>query len=129
MRADWLDRSTVDGSSVFPHYESFKKSYLETERLCTDQGFAFKPMILEAHAGGWSALFRKVIHDIARNQAIRSNEKQDGTSLRIAQRIAVTLQRGNTRAVLRRLACPESLEGSSGWDVVMEPEDSLTNFQ
>ena len=59
-------------------------------------------MVVESHGGGWSHTFRRMIDWIASSSAASSHEDPAAVSLRIAQRIACSLQRENARAILRR---------------------------
>ena len=60
-------------------------------------------MVVESHSGGWSKNARRVLDHIAKHIASAWNMEEEVASLRIAQRLSVTLQRENARAVLRRL--------------------------
>ena len=116
MRADFMDRSAADGGCVFAAYEHHKRSYKDTEKECSQVGIKFIPMIIESHGGGWSPLARAILDRLARRQSAAWSEHQEPASLRIAQRIACTLQRENARAVLRRLTAPlPPHAGSGGW--------------
>ena len=88
---------------VFHQYERIKRLYLNTAQLCKKAGFVFCPLILEAHAGGWSPLTRAKVDWLAKSQAASQNEDPSSVSLRIAQRISCALQRENARALVRRL--------------------------
>ena len=115
LRGDFLERSAVDGGSVFPAYELFKRSFKNTDIECSTAGFKFTPMVLESHGGGWSPMARSVLDRFAKAQSAAWLEGQEPASLRIAQRISCTLQRENARAVLRRLVPPTTLPALSGW--------------
>ena len=67
------------------------------------------PMVIEAHGGGLGSEFRQILDSIAKQTAAVSGLRTDFHSLLIAQRISVTLQKENARAILRR--CTEPLEG------------------
>ena len=115
MRADLLGRIRQDPSAAFARYEDFKRSYKATDQACKQAGFKFTPLILEAHGGGWSPLARKVIDTIAKAQSAAWQEGQEHSSLRIAQRISISLQRENARVVLRRLVPPIAPQSGGGW--------------
>ena len=103
LRPD-MYRAVIDNPMVvFDQYEAFKRSYKETHQCCQDQGLLFSPMVLEAHGGGWSPAFRRLIDWIVRSSAAANSDSSSSTSLRIAQRISCSLQRENARAVLKRL--------------------------
>ena len=52
MRADLMARTAESPTVVFEEYDAFKRSFKNTEKHCTDQGFQFTPMILDSHSGG-----------------------------------------------------------------------------
>ena len=62
------------------------------------------PMVVEAHGGGMGKQFRQVLDSIAKQTAAVTGLRSDFCSSLIAQRISVTLQRENARAILRRLS-------------------------
>ena len=94
-----------------------KRDYKNTAQLCNDAGFAFSPLVLEAHAGGWSPLTRATFDWLAKNQAASQNEEPSAVSLRIAQRISCTLQKENAHAILQRaVGIPDSSHLPEGWD-------------
>ena len=68
MRADRLKGQGEDVGRVFREYEAFKKQHLDTAAQCSKEGFFFQPLVVEAHGGGWSGTWRKVIDDIAARQ-------------------------------------------------------------
>ena len=120
LRSDLLARTVENPFSVFEAYEDFKRGHLDTERSCEEQGFAFQPMVLEAHAGAWSLAARRVLETVARGQAATWNEKHEAASLLIAQRLSAALHRENARAVMKRIAkCFEDVPRSS-WEGFME---------
>ena len=59
-------------------------------------------MVIDAHGGGMGKDFRSVVDSIGKQAAAVSGFRHDFHSLLIAQRISVTLQRENARAILRR---------------------------
>ena len=104
---------------VFCRYEQMKREYKDTAQLCREAGFTFSPMVLEAHAGGWSPLTRHTFDWLAKAQAASQHEDPSTVSLRIAQRISCTLQAENARAILQRTVGPSSAERPpSGWDEI-----------
>ena len=102
---------------VFHRYEDMKRSYKGTDAACKAAGFTFVPLVVEAHAGGWSPTLRAVVDWISKRAAPVCQEEPPAVSLRIAQRISCTLLRENARAVLRRTAGLTGLSFQpSGWD-------------
>ena len=115
MQASQLRRSADLPEEVFARYEDLKRSHLDTEALCRAAGLRFTPLVLEAHAGGWSKSMRGLVDWIAESVAAARSTVKEVESLRIAQRISATLQRGNARAVLRRLGAAEEAPSPSAW--------------
>ena len=110
---------------VFCEYERMKREYKNTAQLCNDAGFAFSPVVFEAHAGAkmsqnepcWSPLARAKFDRLAKAQAASQNEDPSTVSLRIAQRISCALQRENARAILQRwVGIPDTSHLPEGWD-------------
>ena len=121
LRADLMEHVASSPSVVFDAYENFKRTHNDTARCCEAQGFSFTPMILEAHGGGWSLSARRVLTRVAKGIAAVWREGDEVASLRIAQRISVSLHRENARAVLKRVAraLPESMD--TGWGDAVAP--------
>ena len=104
-----------DTGHVFLRYEEFKRNHLQTDEQCREAGVRFTPMVLESHGGGWSGRVRGFVDWIARATAAAHHTDTAEESLRIAQRIGVTLQRENARALLERLVPVSTGPGPSGW--------------
>ena len=118
LRADKLTDQGADVERIFREYEHWKKQYKNTAEHCKSEGFAFEPLIIEAHGGGWSGTLRKVVDNIARRQDATSSGGAEPASLRIAQRLSICLQAENARAILKRLAHREveTTEEEAEWD-------------
>lgn len=95
-----------DPNFVFERYDSFKRSYKDTDSACAQLNFKFVPMILEAHSGSWSPEARATIGHMAKLQASTRCEDEEMASLRIAQRLSTALHRENARAILKRSIDP-----------------------
>ena len=115
LRADLLQHTSQDASMVFSFYEDVKKSYLDTDQQCRDNGFKFTPLVFETHGGGWSTALRNLLHSWNKRQSSAWRASTDSTSLRTAQRISCSLQRENARAVLRRLVPLMGRGPEPGW--------------
>ena len=70
---------------------------------------------MEAHAGAWSPTARKIFGRIANSTAAVWNDSVETSSLKIAQRMSVTLHRENARAVLKRAVVSPARTSDSGW--------------
>jgi hypothetical protein len=110
-----MQLASEDAGCVLERYEDFKRSFLDTGRLCEEAGFDFTPMVMEAHAGAWCPAARRVIDLVSRSLAASGNEQGEVVSLRIAQRLSIALHRENARAVLRRAPATPQVHPPSGW--------------
>ena len=107
---------------LFTDYEAYKRDHLHTDRQCSDLGFRFVPLVIEAHGGGWSALLRHSVDRVAKSQHTGFAVGQEPASLRIAQRISISLQRENARAILRRLVPAQPAANEAGWNDAVEAD-------
>ena len=101
-----LARSAESPEEILALIEERKCIHLDTKQACSNASFFFRPLVVEAHAGGMHSVFRKTIDWIAQASAAAGVDKESQTSLRIAQRIGCSLQKEDARAVLRRFANP-----------------------
>ena len=126
MRADNLREAANDPGSIVVAYEQTKRDFKPpgesdtTEVLCSSEGLQFQPMVVEAHAGGWTKIGRQFFEFLARQLAAATNSQAEVMSLGIAQRLAATLQRENARAVLRRMREPLVPPQSAEWHLEEE---------
>ena len=100
---------------MFVRYEELKRTHLRTADLCAEVGLRFTPCVLEAHGGGWNGAVRGLVEWMAGRTAAAQHTRPEAESLRIAQRISVSLQRENARAILRRLVPAGADTQPSGW--------------
>ena len=112
LRGDCLADSARDGSSVLKSYEDRKRGFLDTAEKCRQAGILFVPMIIEAHSGAWGASAKKVLRELGRCTAMANGSDSRVEADRGLQALAVSLQRENARAVLRR-TCPGFAASSS----------------
>ena len=112
MQTGLLRQSADEPSSAIVAYEERKREFRPegqpdtihtTETLCCQQGRTCVPMVGEAHGGGMGKQFRQVLDSIAKQTAAVTGLRSDVCSSLIAQRISITLQKENARAILRRL--------------------------
>ena len=112
-----LRDAASDPSSLHNHFEDCKRRYLDTDRICTEAGFRFLPLAIEAHSGSFSSSLRGVLDWVASASSSVTHESKEAVSLRIAQRVSCVLHRECARAVLRRTASPDDSRCSwTGWD-------------
>ena len=135
LRSDHLHHSAIDHTHALTEYEDFKRNYLATAQQCEQQGIQFTPMVVDAHGGGWGPAAKEVFKIIARAHANQTGTSISMASSEIAQRISITLERENARAILRRLGPMEEdadvLANSAAWreDIEEPSEDVLMSFQ
>ena len=103
LRSDRLVTAAADPTCVLASYEDYKRSYLNTERQCNEQGFHFMPFIMEAHGGGFALGARRLISFIAKVAAARNSEDVEIESAGLMRRISISIHRENARSILRRL--------------------------
>ena len=112
LRFDRVRASADNPEAMLADYDDFKRNFhpphedLATEALCRQQGFRFTPMVFEAHGGGWSKSARQTLDYIAKQIGTASKERHEVSSLALAQRLSISLQRDNARAIFRRLVDP-----------------------
>ena len=102
LRRDVVESSARDGSSAVSNYESFKRTYLDTETNCRDEGIKFIPLVCEANGGGWGPAGHAVWKELAKQKSIVTGEPDSITALHLLQSLGLILHRENTRAILRR---------------------------
>ena len=102
LRRDAVRKSAEDGSSAVKAFEDYKRSYLNTEIACQENGITFIPIVFEADGGGWGPAAHKVWSVIAKNKSIRSGEKDSVSIAYLLQSLGLILHRENARAILRR---------------------------
>ena len=102
LRSDMVNRSAEDGSNATKAYEDVKRSYLQTESLCQEEGITFIPMICEADGGGWGPAAHKVWTDLAKHKSIISGETDSIIVNRLLQSLGLILHKENARSILRR---------------------------
>ena len=98
-----LAEAALNASAAIARYEDFKRNYLDTARACTEEGFGFSPMIVEAHGGGWGPVAEKVFLELAKAKSLLTGEPKDILLNQLYQNLGVSLHRENARAVLKRM--------------------------
>ena len=102
LRSDIVARSTEDVSIATKIYEDSKRSHLNTEAMCREEGVIFIPVIGEADGGGWGPEAHKVWNELAKHKAIASGEQVSTVVGKLLQSLSLILHRENARSILRR---------------------------
>ena len=102
LRSDIVSRSAVDGSIATKLYEEYKRSHLNTEASCQEEGILFIPVVCEADGGGWGPSAHKVWSELAKHKALASGEQDSTIVSRLLQSLGLILHRENARSILRR---------------------------
>ena len=127
LKRDMVNRSAEDGSVATVIYEDFKRSHLDTEAICREEGITFIPVICEADGGGWGPAAHKVWSELAKHRSIVSGEQNSIIVSQFLQSLGVVLHRENARAILRRSPrhvdqdCRELLAASAACTPIEEP--------
>ena len=100
LRHGTLHHLLSEAQKLVCDYEARKCSHLQTQELCSAQGIKFVPL------GGWGLTAVKTWPALAQATAGQSEEAVSVEASRLYEMLAVTLQRENARAVLRRLPEP-----------------------
>ena len=105
-------------------YEARKRSFLNTEEECRQQGILFVPLVAES-SGGWGAsalaTFRRMAK-LASGRDGQSSPKQAALP-RLLERLSVSIRSAKARAVLRRAGA----DFSAAHLVVESAEEVLTS--
>ena len=102
LKNEVVHRSATDGLAAVLVYEDFKRSHLDTETACQEEGIKFIPVICEADGGGWGPAAHTVWSEIAKHKSILTGEDISVTASRLLQSLGLILHRENARAILRR---------------------------
>ena len=91
MRRDRVHKGADRAGEVFQEYEQVKEQYKDIGQICRAQGFEFRPLVLEAQGGGWSAAMGEVVQLIGRRVAEWDMGVTGGmAALQVAQRLSTT---------------------------------------
>ena len=116
LRKDIVGRSAEDGSSATILYEEFKRSHLDTAKLCKEEGITFIPMVCEADGGSWGPAANHVWGELAKSKSVLTGELSSTIAVQMLQSLGIILHRENARSILRRGAswyCGELLAASA----------------
>ena len=98
-----LSATLQDSNSCLTAYEDFKRSHLDTDRLCIEEGLAFAPVVFEASGGACGPTAAKILAELAKAKSIITGEPQDRVLTHLYQGLSIILHRENARARLKRL--------------------------
>jgi hypothetical protein len=111
LRLDIMAQA-ADGPGVAAiAYEAHKRSHLNTEAECAQQGVTFLPMVAEA-SGGWGPTGLKVLRQLAKSAAAKTGGDDDLSMGNLLQSLCVTIRRAKARAVLRRAGQPQGVQAT-----------------
>ena len=85
------------------HYEAWKRTYLQTEEECRQQGVQFVPLVAKS-SGGWGASAFATFRRMAKLASGREGLSSPGQAAlpRLLERLSVAIRSAKARAVLRR---------------------------
>ena len=98
-----LAQSAQSSQAAVEAYEAQKRTHLQTAKHCADEGLQFIPLVAEACSGGWGPTAAETWRVLGGLLAARTGDTPAAETARLLQCLAITLQRENARAVLRRL--------------------------
>ena len=96
------DTNVRNPAATAASYEDFKRSHLNTQRLCTAEGLIFTPMVVEAVGGSWGPAAHSVFTGLAKAKSLITGEPVDMLLSQLRQHLGVVLHRENARAILKR---------------------------
>ena len=102
LKRDMVQKPIEDGSSAVRAYEVFKRSYMDTETKCQEEGINFIPIICEADGGGWGPAAHAVWSELAKHKSVLTGESNSITATHLLQSLGLILHKENARAILRR---------------------------
>ena len=97
----YIKDASVSGGAAAEKYEAEVKDAMYASR-CLENGLGFYPMVVEVY-GGWGSKSMPVFQYLSKIIASRSGIKKGTAKQRLLERLSVTLQRCNSRALLSRI--------------------------
>ena len=104
LKPDMVQKSAEAGSAAVTAYEVFKRTHLDTEAACQDEGLNFIPLICEADGGGWGPAAHSVWSELAKYKSVLTGERSSTIATYMLQSLGLILHKENARAILRRSA-------------------------
>ena len=108
LRPSVAQHTVQDAGAASRNYEDFKNNFLDTRRICADEGIKFAPMVVEAVGGGWGPTATKMLYSLAKTKSSITGETVNSTLNNIHQNLGIRRHRENARAILRRCAPPRN---------------------
>ena len=90
-----VHRTAEDGSTATKWYEAYKRSYLNTETTCQENGITFIPIICEADGGGWGPAAQAVWSELAKHKSAMTGEPSSITATQLLQSLGLILHKEN----------------------------------
>ena len=102
-----MNQAARDTGHAAVAYESSKRSYLQTEDECRQQGILFVPLVAES-SGGWGPSALAAFREMAKRSAGRSGLSSPAQAVlpRFLEQLSVAIRGAKARAVLRRAPGP-----------------------
>ena len=107
-----VGQAALTAGAAAKAYEARKRTHLDTEALCNQQGIQFLPIVAEC-SGGWGADSLKSLRHLARVSADRSGRKQSHVFTELLQSLCIIIRSAKARAVLRRAPGHQALRASA----------------
>ena len=107
QRQDVVALAAGSAGAAASLYEAYKRSYLETETECAQQGVNFFPMVAES-SGGWGPEGLKHLRQLAKVAARQTGTDGGDVMGQLLQALCVVIRSAKARAVLRRAGTPQN---------------------
>ena len=101
LRQDIMPQAAENAGAAARAYETFKRTHLNTETECGQQGVTFVPMVAES-SGGWGPEGLQTLRQLAKGTAWRAGSDASASMGQLLQRLCVCTRSAKARAVLRR---------------------------
>ena len=101
LQQNIVGEAALSSGAAAKAYVARKRSFLDTENLCNQQGITFLPMVAEC-SGGWGADSLKSLRHLARVSADRSGKQHGHVLTELLQSLCIIVRSAKARAVLRR---------------------------
>ncbi len=123
LRTDSLFAPSEDRDQATSAYEAFKRDHMNTDARCRTRGLEFMPLVAEAHGGSWGLVAKSVWKSLSKAWDAVTGSDESAAAAELQQRISVTLQRENARAVLKRLAPTAEVAPEACPDAWLDDDD------